>query len=128
MNPHHKPYLIKLIPLDLRLKPAAVHQSRPDTKSAFFRCALFTQKHRGILLVAGHASSAAALLDAVNQRRPLCLSLLCMSAMEMNPLPVAIGNIHAQTVYSVYDHRRLSLILHNNTSCDHVLFFQHAVF
>ena len=127
MQSHDQAHLIQLIQLDLCLEAAAVHQKCADAASVLLCAVRRTQNRRGVLLMAGSASCAGALLYAVEQRCPLRHPLHGVSAVEVHPLPCAVRQVQTQAGCLLQNHRGCAGIPEHSASGDDVQFRQNAV-
>ena len=127
MNAHHQAHLLHLVFFYLRLEAAAVHQRRANANAALLGAVRLTQKHSGVLLVAGSAASAAAFLNTVCNGQALHLALHGVSAVEVHPVPISIGQVKAHAVNTVEHYFLIAAVFYTHAAGDDILFCQYTV-
>ena len=127
MQSHHHSCLPHLVIFNLRLEAAAVQECCTKTAAVGFRAIRCAENCSRILVVAGCASCAGTFLNAVNQRCPFGNPFHRMSAMEMHPFPLSIGQIQTEASCLCQCNRRCAKILDGNAASQHIQFRQDAI-
>ena len=120
VNAHYHTHLSQLVALQPGLVAAAVNQCSADARSGCFRAVRRAEQHRGILVVAGCATGAADLLDAVEQQAALHLAFHGVSAVKMHPLPAAPADVQAKACRLCQRHRCLTQVADPGAACHQI--------
>ena len=127
LNTAHYPDKPGLRALHVHLVAAGIDHHHPVTGTAGLRCILLAEDQEGIIVVAGAAPHRRNGLDIGAHSFPLQLPFHGVSAVEMQQIPSAKGQIQTGRCRLVQPQRGISVVCQPRRTGDDILLCKHAV-